>query len=116
MLTNRQKGEQGEIKAMGFLEDKGYYIIDKNYRTRSGEIDIIAEYNNAIVFVEVKLRSSLRFGVPSEAVNFKKASKIKTVAFSYLKDNNLLDHTVRFDIIEVYKSENFRINHIENAF
>ncbi|MEF9953071.1 MAG: YraN family protein [Clostridium sp.] len=116
MLTNQQKGYQGELKSKLFLEGIGYYILETNYRNRHGEIDIICEYNNKIIFVEVKLRSTTRFGSPAEAVNTNKISKIKTLAFEYLRSQNLLDYAVRFDVIEVYRLESFRINHIENAF
>ena len=103
----------GEIKARRFLKKKKYKIIKNNYRTQFGEIDIIAVDKNYLVFVEVKTRTSTVYGSASQAVNQNKQRHIKNVALYFLKQNNLLESNVRFDVIEVYDNE---INHIENAF
>mgnify|MGYP002627213967 CR=1 FL=1 len=77
-MTARTKnlGDAGEIFAANYLENHGYKIITKNFRVRSAEIDIVAEIDDVIVFVEVKTRSDTKYGLPSEAVNFRKQQKI----------------------------------------
>ena len=106
-------GLKGEILAQKYLKKQKYKIIEKNYKTRYGEIDIIALDKNYIVFIEVKTRVSTKFGRASEAVDSNKQRYIKNVALGYLKINDLLNSNVRFDVIEVYDEE---INHIKNAF
>ena len=106
-------GRAGEVKAAEFLKKKGYKILTKNYKTHIGEIDIIAEDNGTVVFVEVKTRVDDAFGVPSEAVTEKKIRKYEKVATEYLIRERSLDVLCRFDVIEI---ENGQINHIINAF
>lgn len=117
---SRQKsiGKLGEDCAAKFLEAAGYAIIERNFRIRSAEIDIIAKIGDVIVFVEVKARSSIRHGLPSEAVNFHKQRKIIQAASVFLQDENFADCACRFDVVEVYLSGELveEINHIENAF
>lgn len=112
-LYNKLLGADGESKALRYLKKKGYKFCDKNYSTRFGEIDLIMKQSNTIVFVEVKTRSSMKFGAPAEAVSFKKRQSILTVAQQYLQDKGFADIDIRFDVVEVV-GEN--INHIENAF
>jgi putative endonuclease len=114
-MNNIQKGNLGEKIATNYLKSKGAYILENNYRLKFGEIDIIAKLDGELVFVEVKSRSSINFGYPSEAVNYKKKMKIINVAKYYILKNKLEEAPVRFDVIEVYLKNN-RINHIENAF
>ena len=106
-------GRAGEIKAAEYLSKKGYKILKQNYKTALGEIDIIAEDNGVIVFIEVKTRSSDVFGQPSEAVNEKKQEKYYKTALCYLQRENKLDSVCRFDVVEI---ENGQINHIIDAF
>lgn len=117
---NRQKifGKLGEDAAVEFLEAAGYTIVARNFRIRSAEIDIIARFDGVIVFVEVKARSSIRHGLPSEAVNFRKQQKIIKAAGVFLQDERFCDCACRFDVVEVYLSGERveEINHIENAF
>ncbi len=115
MLSTKNKGRSGEDIAANFLKNKGYEIIDRNYSTKLGEIDIIAAHEGYIVFVEVKARFDDKFGFASEAVHYVKQRKIAQVAAQYIKKFRLFDHFVRFDVIEVYTAEK-RVNHIENAF
>ena len=110
---NKVEGLKGEIDACEYLENKKYKIIEKNYRNYIGEIDIVAQQKNVIVFVEVKLRSTFRFGRPSEAVDFRKQQKLRSVANLYLIQHKMTDKQCRFDIIEIVGQY---INHIENAF
>jgi putative endonuclease len=106
-------GRAGEVKASEFLKKKGYKILTTNYKTHIGEIDIIAEDNGTIVFIEVKTRIDDAFGVPSEAVTEKKIRKYEKVATEYLIKERSLDSLCRFDVVEI---ENGQINHIINAF
>jgi len=106
-------GRRGEVKVKKFLKKKGYKILECNYKTKFGEIDIIALDKETIVFVEVKTRSSDAFGTPSEAVTFIKQKKYKKVAEEYLQKNASIESACRFDVVEVLDEE---INHIKNAF
>lgn len=106
-------GRAGEIKAAEFLEKKGFKILKTNYKTHLGEIDIIAEDNGALVFVEVKTRSGDGYGAPSEAVDLKKREKYFKVASEYLVREKKSDRVCRFDVVEIEKGE---INHIFDAF
>lgn len=114
-LNNVEKGVLGEKIARKYLESKGIKLISLNYRNRFGEIDIIGRLNRQIIFVEVKSRTSDRFGLPCEAVDFRKVNKIKNLARHYILTNKLIGFDVRFDVVEVYFSEK-KINHIEDAF
>ena len=98
---NRIKGDIGENKAVKYLTDKGYEILETNYKNKLGEIDIIAKDDTRIVFVEVKARATAKYGYPREAVNEYKQRKIRMVAESYLKSKRLLNSYIRFDVIEI---------------
>ncbi|MBO5394580.1 MAG: YraN family protein [Clostridia bacterium] len=110
---NKVSGMYGESAACKYLEKHKYKILEKNYKTQIGEIDLIARQKKALVFVEVKRRTTLAFGRPSEAVNVQKQAKIRRVAEEYLIRNKLLGCEIRFDVIEIVDNE---INHIQNAF
>ncbi len=114
-LDNVKKGKIGEVIARRYLVSIGMTILCSNYRTKFGEIDIIAKLDNKIVFVEVKSRISKDYGLACEAVDNKKISKITSVAKYYLLANNLKNYEIRFDVVEVYFYEE-KINHIQNAF
>lgn len=117
---SRQKivGKLGEDCAAKFLEAEGYTIVARNFRIRSAEIDIIAQRDSVLVFVEVKARSSIRHGLPSEAVTLRKQKKIIAAAGVFLQDESFCDCACRFDVVEVFLSGERveEINHIENAF
>lgn len=106
-------GRAGELKAAEFLKKKGYKILKTNYKTAIGEIDVIAEDDGVIVFIEVKTRTDESFGAPAEAVNYKKQQKYYKVASYYLMVQKKTDSACRFDVVEI---ENGQINHILNAF
>ena len=106
-------GRAGEIKAADFLKKKGYKILEKNYKTYIGEIDLIAQDNEYTVFIEVKTRTSEDYGLPCEAVDNRKVEKYYKVATEYLVRNKKNDSPCRFDVVEI---ENGQINHIINAF
>ncbi len=115
MGSNVEIGRIGEDIAEYFLSKKGYKIIERNYRKRFGEIDIIANDGGCTVFVEVKTRNSIQFGYPSQAVDSRKMKKIIKTANCYIAENGIFDGEFRFDVIEVYIASK-KINHIEGAF
>jgi len=118
LSTQKNLGKLGEDCAAKFLETAGYTIVARNFRIRSAEIDIIAQIDNVIVFVEVKARSNIRHGLPVEAVNLRKQKKIIEAAGIFLQDEKYCDCACRFDVVEVYLRDEQveQINHIENAF
>lgn len=111
------RGKVGEDAACKFLKQKGYKILERNFRKRYGELDIIAQKGDLISFVEVKARSGTAFGTPSEAVTYTKQRRLIKTAESYVMEKGL-DAACSFDIIEVYHTGRkiTSINHIENAF
>jgi len=116
MVNNIQKGLLGENKAQEYLRSKGYRIRETNYRTRIGEIDIIAEKFDTLVFVEVKTRTNTNYGFPYEAVNRRKLDKIVKSSLIYIKEKGINNYQIRYDIIEVFLYDKLKINHIENVF
>jgi putative endonuclease len=115
--NQRVKGKEGENIARKFLENLGYLILKENYQFGHGEIDLIAEENGEIVFVEVKTRKSLEYGDPETAITKKKISQIRKVASAYLIENNILEQTCRIDAIAIL-IQNERepiINHYKNV-
>ena len=114
-MNNIEKGKLGEEIALKYIISKGGKIIERNYRTKIGDIDLIAKLNGELVFVEVKSRSNINYGYPSESVDYKKKRKITNVAKYYILDNSLENLSIRFDVIEIYLNEK-KINHIANAF
>ena len=112
-MDNRVFGQIGENAAADVLRAKGYRILKQNYRCRYGEIDIIAERDGDVSFVEVKTRQSLKFGWPSEAVNEEKIKHIKRAARCYLnemREKGYVPRTYSFQVMEV------TIQQTENAF
>lgn len=107
------KGRIGETAALNYLKSIGYKIRDINWETKTGEIDIVAEAGDTVVFVEVKARSSFKYGSPSEAVNYYKQRKLSFMAAQYIKIKKLFGQKARFDVIEIVGAQ---INHIVNAF
>lgn len=115
-MNNIEKGRAGEKIGQDYLMKKGYRILETNYRNKLGEIDIIAFYNDVLVFVEVKSRTSTSYGYAYEAVNYKKQRKIINTSLVYIKAKGFDKFQLRYDIIEVYMTNKLSINHIENAF
>lgn len=118
MLNRRQKyGEASESLAAQVLKRQGYKIIETNYRTRLGEIDIIAREGDSIVFVEVKARKSLYVGNPKWAVTPKKQRRISMVALYYLKTTRQSYARARFDVVAISDlSEPPQVEIVRNAF
>jgi putative endonuclease len=117
MCSRVELGKQGEEVAVNFLKKQGYKILEKNFRCKCGEIDIIALQKKTVVFVEVKTRSSLEFGSPQASVTSKKRIQLTKVAFFYLQKNRLFDRDARFDVVAIEMvAGNNRIELIKNAF
>lgn len=116
MQNKTEKGRLGEDKATEYLENKGYMILDRNYRYKRSEVDIIASYDDLLVFVEVKLKSYTTFGQPEEAVNEAKANKVMEGAEQYTYDNDW-QGDIRFDIISIVNNNGrYEVEHFEDAF
>jgi len=109
--TNQSIGKRGEDKAVSYLTKAGYKIIARNFRVQLGEVDIIAQENNQIVFVEVKARSCSIFGFPEEAINKRKLIKIKQVGEIWLNRHPKYPQSPRIDLIAILGQE---INHYQN--
>lgn len=116
-MDKAQKGKAGEDFACRILSEKGYRIIERNHHSRYGEIDIIAESDNALAFVEVKARKQNGKTMPREAVDARKQRKIILTAMLYLQSHSA-QKPPRFDVFEVWHAENgiSKFNHLENAF
>ncbi len=113
-MNKRKFGIIGEKIAQKYLKNNGYKIIENNYYTRNGEIDIIANKEKYIVFVEVKTRTNEKYGKPSEAVNKTKKLHMRRSAAIFLRENNFSKFIIRFDVIEVYMiNGKCKINHIK---
>ncbi len=117
MDIKKEKGNKGEQLAVGYLIKNGFTILFKNWRFLKGEIDIICEKNELIIFVEVKTRSSIDFGNPEEFVSRKQQKLIVNTAHEYLISHQV-EKEARFDIISIVLKENntFEIEHLEDAF
>lgn len=94
-------GKKGEKIARRYLKKMGYRILAQNYRTRLGEIDLVAEEAGVVVFIEVKTRSGTEYGQTLEAITRKKRQQISKVALEYLNKNNQHDSSARFDVVSV---------------
>jgi len=113
-----KSGQVGEECAVEFLTRHGYQILERNFRNRLGEIDIIAQDGEAICFIEVKTRKTNAFGSPFESVTLAKQHKIIQVALSYLKFKGKEEAQARFDVIAVFlrEKQNPRVEILKNAF
>ena len=112
-MNNKELGRIGEDMAVRLLKAKGYVILERNYRCRTGEIDIIAARDRKISFIEVKTRSGYLYGRPCESVDKKKQKNIRNTAVSYLREKKAGGYvysSIGFDVVEIV------IDHIENAF
>jgi putative endonuclease len=117
-LSNQPSGAWGEELALRYLTRRGYILIERNYRTRYGELDLILRHKDTLVFAEVKMRRGLGFGHPLEAVTPRKQASIRSVARQYLLDRqpSFFD-TLRFDVVGILVGEGApRVVHIEDAF
>lgn len=114
MYVRHETGKIGEDLAVRYLQQRNYKIIERNFECRQGEIDIIAIDKNELVFIEVKTRTSIKYGKPAEAVNqIKQKHLIKAVKY-YLYSRHLENEFIRIDVIEIYLYDNrYRVNHIK---
>lgn len=112
------RGNIGESLADSFLKKMGYRILEKNYRTRFGEIDIIGNDNGCIAFIEVRARSGGNFGRPEESIGPRKQNQIARSALMYIKSRRLENEDCRFDVVcvENVNSRSPEIRLIKNAF
>ena len=104
-MGRRELGIEGERKACKFLERSGYKILETNYHSLLGEIDIIAKDGDALCFIEVKTRASLSFGWPKESVSNRKQRKIVQVALTYIKGKKIKNTEIRFDVVSQYEDD-----------
>ena len=117
LSVNSEFGKAAENAAVKFLKSQGYQVIRRNYKTKFGEIDIIAKDKSTICFVEVKARHSRLFGEPAEAVSAAKQRQISKAAICYLKENNLLGRLARFDVVSLlYTDDVPEMDLIKDAF
>lgn len=116
-MDKKSLGNKGEEFAAEYYKKLGFSITAMNFSCRGGEIDIIAENQEYIIFVEVKTRSADSYYTPAEAVDFKKQKRLSVAAFKYLSENES-DKQPQFDVFEVYTVNGriYKINRIENAF
>ena len=116
-MGTKQIGELGESFAARLYESLGYTVTARNYHSRYGEIDLIAENNDNLCFVEVKTRNLTSLGTPAEAVDFRKQKKLTLTAITYLGENECYKQP-RFDVLELWQKDGkiIKSNLIENAF
>ncbi|MDR2955255.1 MAG: YraN family protein [Prevotella sp.] len=116
MAEHNELGKKGEDAAVKYLRQKGYKILSQNWIFERHEIDIIAEDDEYIIFVEVKTRSSSYWGNPEEAISKAKIKRMVEAADFYIKEKDI-DIPVRFDIIAaIWTGRTFEIDHIDDAF
>jgi len=115
-LLRKLLGREGEDRAAKFLAKRGYRILERNYRTRSGEIDLIALDRGVVVFVEVKTRTSDAFGAPELAVTPQKQKRMLKAALGYMKYKKLHQVPCRFDVVAISGAAGPEVELIQNAF
>ena len=116
MDQRKQTGRQGEEIAASYLTARGYKIISRNWRCRSGELDIIAEAGDTLIFVEVRTRQGHRFGTAAESVTPAKQARLIELAQTYLQEEAVSHQSWRIDVVAVELGPGFpQVNHIENA-
>jgi len=110
-------GHWGEEQAAQYLLKKGYSLVARNYRCKHGEIDLIVHKAKVLVFVEVKARKTLAFGIPAASVTRAKQAKIHATAWYYLQECEQRYPSIRFDVIEIYYlNQQLTIKHLEHCF
>ena len=112
-MNRKALGELGERWAREYLERNGYRIRETNFRCREGEIDIVAQHEDCLVFVEVRTKTGSRFGTPEESVTAAKQEKLVSVAMSYLQTHDDLPSEWRIDVVAIEVSPNGRVARTE---
>lgn len=116
-MKKRTIGDLSEEEVVQYMVDRGYQILERNYNVPSiGEVDIISQKDDLLIFTEVKARSSEYFGYPSDFVDANKQRKIMRASEVYILYHASQHKQVRFDVAEVYLDQSHHINYIENAF
>ncbi|UCD66561.1 MAG: YraN family protein [Deltaproteobacteria bacterium] len=122
-LQKKELGANGEELAARYLMSQGYRILERNYRIRLGEIDIIAEQGKDLVFIEVKTRSDTLFGSPLDSVTIPKQRQLSKVALEYMSRQGCHNRPARFDVVGVQlkglnaqQLQNVNIELVQNAF
>jgi putative endonuclease len=115
-LFKKTLGREGEDRAAQFLVRKGYKILERNYSTRSGEIDLVALHKGEVVFVEVKTRTSDAYGAPELAVTPQKQRRMVKAALGYIKYKKLHQVPCRFDVVAITTTACHEPELIQNAF
>lgn len=116
-LNNRATGDLGEDIAVRYLTKRGYELVERNYRTRHGELDLIARRGDTLVIVEVKLRRSTAYGDPLEAVTPRKQQAIRMMTEEYLSEKDPSFQDLRFDVVGILlRGKRPEISHVEGAF
>lgn len=117
-LTRRERGALGEKIALDFLVERGFTILERNFRCREGEIDIIARQGDCLVFVEVRARSSPNMGTPEESITPAKGQRLVALAQTYLQSHENLPAQWRIDVIAIdmdRQGKPSRVELVENA-
>jgi putative endonuclease len=113
----KEIGQRGEEMAVAYLQNLGYKVLERNYRCKLGEVDIIARDNDTLVFIEVRTRSSLDFGLPQESINRRKRHQISKVALEYMIRRKLKNIPARFDVVAIsLEPGKENVDHIKDAF
>ena len=117
MATHNELGKRGEVIAAAYLENAGYRILNTNWKCARAEVDLIAEKQGTLVFVEVKTRSSVDYGQPEDFVGYKKEKQLEFASSTYIEMKNHQGE-IRFDIIAIVfeNKDLYKIKHIEDAF
>ncbi len=117
-VSSKQKGDLAEREAEQFLLDNGYKLVVRNYRIHQGEIDLVVEQDELIVFVEVRYRRNQSYLSPVFSVNEKKRKKLRKAALAFINHyRQYANYSFRFDIVGVYEDEGkLKMDHLENAF
>lgn len=108
-----ERGIEGEDQAVRALKKERYKIVERNFRTPAGEIDIVARDGECLVFVEVRTRGSIEYGLPQETILGRKQKKLCTAARWYLQKKKLSEDGCRFDVVAVIMADEERKPHIE---
>ena len=117
MSAHLELGRAGEAAAAAFYRRRGYRIVERNYRCRSGEIDLIVRRGRLLVFCEVKTRASARWGVPAEAVGALKQNRIRRSAGTWLAEHHGPRRELRFDVVSVAVADGgLEVTHLPGAF
>lgn len=115
-LQRRYLGIKGENIAVNYLQRKGFRILERNFRCRLGEIDIVALHDGYLIFVEVRTKSNIKYGLPQESVTVTKMNKLRRLAQFYLTQRSFKKLNVRFDVVAVNCARETKITHIKDAF